>query len=149
MVQYQCPRCGRHFTTDQQMSPVRCPFCGNVFNVAFTQQTPPQFGQQYAYGGPQPMPTSDIGVFDVGPSGKSRGVAGLLAILLGPLGVHYFYIGKHVGGLVCLLVSIGSCGILAPIVSILTLVQGIMMFAMRSDEFERKFVNTTSAMPMF
>lgn len=99
------------------------------------------------------MPVGDIGVFDVGPSGKSRGVAGLLAILLGPLGVHYFYLGKPVGGLVCLLVSlIGSimtCGLAAGVVLLFTLVQGIMMMSMRSDEFEQKYVYSTSSMPLF
>lgn len=41
---------------------------------------------------PPPYPDS---VFSPGPSGKSRGVAALLAIFLGSLGIQYFYLGKN------------------------------------------------------
>ena len=144
MVQYQCPQCGRQFTTDQPVPSVRCPYCGNEFNVAFSQQTPPPFGPQRAYGGPS-MPVSDIGVFDVGSSGKSRGVAGLLAILLGFLGAHYFYLDKIAGGFLCILLCCVTCGVW----SVVVLIQGIMMMAMRSDEFEQKYVYSSSTMPLF
>lgn len=144
MINYQCPRCGRQFTTTQPVANVRCPYCGNEFNVAFGQQTPPQFGPQYAYGG-QPYQRTDIGVFDAGPSGKSRGVAGLLAILLGAFGVHYFYVGKTVGGFLCLLLSIVTCGLW----EIIAIIQGIIMMTMRSEEFEQKYVYSQSTMPLF
>ena len=36
-------------------------------------------------------PQSD-NVFTAGPSGKSRGVAALLAIFIGSLGIQYFYL---------------------------------------------------------
>ena len=52
-------------------------------------------------------------------------------------------------GNVFLLVSILSCGILATVVAIVALVQGIMMMTMRSDEFERKYIYSTSTMPLF
>ena len=87
----------------------------------------------------------DIGIFDAGPSGKSRGVAGLLAILIGTLGIHYFYIGKVGGGLICILLSIVTCGLWG----VVTLIQGIMMLTMKSEEFERKYVNSTSTLPLF
>lgn len=165
MVQYQCPKCHSQFTTAEQVNTVRCPYCGNEFQVITGQpgQQPPQFGQQQygqqpQYGQPQygqqpqygpqmaygPQP-ADIGVFDAGPSGKSRGVAGLLAILLGYLGVHYFYLGKTGGGFLCILLSCVTCGCW----SILTLIQGILMMTMKSDDFERKYVYSTSTMPLF
>ena len=143
MIQYQCPQCGRQFSTDQPVSSVRCPYCGNEFNVAFSQQTPPQYGPQHAFGSSSTV--GDIGLFDVGPSGKSRGVAGLLAILLGYLGVHYFYVGKTTGGFLCILLCLVTCGVW----SVITLIQGIMMMAMRSGEFEQKYVYSTSTMPLF
>lgn len=146
MVQFNCPQCHRAFAAPEQASSVRCPYCGATIEVQPIQHQPtqqPPYGQpQYAYG--QPTGT-DIGVFDSGPSGKSRGVAGLLAILLGGLGVHYFYCGKAGGGLLCILLTICTCGVW----SILTLIQGIMMMTMRSDEFERKYVYSTSTMPLF
>ncbi len=90
-------------------------------------------------------PVTDIGVFDVGPSGKSRGVAGLLAILLGGLGIHYFYCGKVGGGFICILLTIVTCGIW----TILTLIQGIMMMCMKHEEFERKYVINPATFPLF
>lgn len=42
----------------------------------------------------QQCPPQSNDVFSPGPSGKSRGVAALLAIFLGSLGIQYFYRGK-------------------------------------------------------
>lgn len=90
-----------------------------------------------------------IGPFDIGPSGKSRGIAGLLAIFLGALGVHYFYIGKTVPGIVFLLLTLLSCGALGLICEIISFIQGILMIIMTQDDFERKYMNTTSSFPLF
>lgn len=142
MEQLNCPKCHNSYTAPEGVTSVRCPYCGCVQQVA--QQGQPPIGQpQYAYG--NPMHTSDIGVFDVGPSGKCRGVAGLLAILLGGLGIHYFYCGKVGGGFICILLTLVSCGIW----SVISLIQGIMMLCMRSDEFERKYVYSSSTFPVF
>ena len=101
-----------------------------------------QYGQQqYAYGNQR----QEVGVFDSGPSGKSRGVAGLLAILLGTLGIHYFYIGKTGGGFICLLLSFVTCGFWG----ILTLIQGILMMTMNQQDFEMKYVNNNKTFPLF
>ena len=149
MTQYNCPQCHRDFTAPDNVQSVRCPYCGNVQAAQpqqpYGQQQQQPYGPQYAYGNGQMPPTTDIGVFDSGPSGKSRGVAGLLAILIGTLGIHYFYCGKTGGGFICILLSIISCGIWG----IITLIQGIMMMCMRSDEFERKYVYSTSTFPLF
>ena len=91
------------------------------------------------------MPVGEIGVFDSGHSGKSRGIAGILAILLGTLGIHYFYLGKTSGGLICILLSLVTCGIWG----IITLIQGIIMMTMKQDDFERKYVNTDKTLPLF
>ncbi len=106
---------------------------------------PPPYGYgpqpQYSYNPQNHAP----GVFDEGPSGKSRGLAGLFAILLGGLGVHYFYINKPTGGVICILLTIVTCGIW----SVVSLIQGILMMTMRQEEFERKYVNTPSSFPLF
>ena len=109
------------------------------------QQPQPAY-QQPAYQQPayQQQPQQP-GVFDNGPSGKSRGVAGLLAILLNGLGVHYFYLNKVGGGLVCILLSLITCGIWC----IVPFIQGIIMLTMNQEDFERKYVNTQSFMPLF
>lgn len=142
MVQYQCPRCGQLFNLPQPVNMAHCPYCGQEFQPVAPSAVPPQNPQpQYGYG---PMP-QEPGVFDSGPSGKSRGVAGLLAILLGGFGAHYFYLGKIGGGFICLLLCLVTCGLW----SILTLVQGIVMMTMKQNDFEQKFVYSQSTFPLF
>lgn len=72
-------------------------------------------------------------------------MAGLLAILLGGLGVHYFYLNKVGGGIICLILTLISCGIW----SIISFVQGILMLTMKQADFERKYVDTSSTFPLF
>lgn len=81
-------------------------------------------------------------------TGKSRGVAALLAILLGTLGIHYFYCGKTGAGIGFLLVSLLSCGILGTVTAILALISGIKMFCMSNEQFDQTYVLTTSSMPI-
>lgn len=58
---------------------------------------------------------------------KSKVVAGILGILLGSLGIHNFYLGKTKIGLIQLLVSVISFGILAPFMAIWGLIEGILI----------------------
>lgn len=132
---YICPRCGAQFQTATPINQVHCPNCGAVFTPAAT----PQGSQRQSYGWQQP-PLQSQDLFTPGRSGKSRGVAGLLAILLGTLGVHYFYLGKIAMGIVFLLVTLCSCYILGAVTAIISIIQGIMMLTMSQDEFERRFV---------
>ncbi|MBR1593667.1 MAG: TM2 domain-containing protein [Alloprevotella sp.] len=163
MIQYRCPKCGQDVFVTEPVSTAHCNACGTDFAVAAPSQPAQQpygqqnaFGyqqypyggqQQYAYGSPlngQGQPV-ECGLFDSGPSGKTRGICGLFAILLGSFGVHYFYLGKVGGGIVCILLCFISCGIW----HILNLIQGIMMLTMSQAEFERKYVYTNSFMPLF
>lgn len=158
---YKCPNCGNNVTTEQQVTNITCPYCGNSYNTNANQQ-PPQFGgaqqQQQQYGYQQPYQQPQYGyqqpyrsndVFAEGPSGKSRGIAALLAIFLGALGIHYFYLGKSTPGIVFLVASLITCGILATITGIISLIQGIMMFCMSQEEFENKYVNPANSFPLF
>lgn len=79
------------------------------------------------------------------PEGKSRGVAGLLAILLGSLGIHYFYLGKTTAGILTILLSLVTCGIFAT----LMFIQGILLFCMNNEDFRRKYVLSPSSFPLF
>lgn len=142
MIQHQCPSCHRAFTTEQASVNVKCPYCGTEFSPAYNQGYQQGFQQGYnsASGGT---------VFDCGPSGRSRGVAALLAIFLGALGIHYFYLGKNTAGIVFLLISIFSCGILAAVTSVLALVQGIIMLTLTQEQFEQKYVYCPQSIPLF
>ena len=156
MYIHQCPQCGKQFSTQEKAMRVKCPYCGAETDAIYNEQMPPQMNQQQQqqqYGYQQPQyayqPQSSGNIFDEGPSGKSRGLAGLLAILLGTLGIHYFYLGKTTGGIVFLLVAILSCGFLAAVTAIVSLIQGIMMFTSTQEEFERKWVTCPTDFPLF
>lgn len=79
-----------------------------------------------------------------GVSGKRIG-AGVLAILLGSLGIQYFYINKIGGGFLTILLSFVTCGLW----SVLMLVQGILMLTMTDQEFDRKFIHSKNLLPLF
>lgn len=59
---------------------------------------------------------------------KSRLVAGLLGIFVGTLGIHNFYLGYKTRGLWQLLLTLCTCGFLAPAIGIWALVEAILIF---------------------
>ena len=131
MIDYKCPVCGDVTSSSSDLYKVRCANCGNEYMPG--NQVPPSFRR---------------GVFDDGPSGKSRGVAALLAFFLGCFGVHYFYLGKNTAGVIFLLVSFLSCGILATVIEILSIISGVLMLTASEEDFEEKYVNSTSTIPL-
>lgn len=78
-------------------------------------------------------------------TGKDRLLTGLLAIFLGTLGIHYFYIGKNTAGVICILLCLCTCGIW----SVITFIQGIVILTLSDDEFDDKFVNNDKKFPIF
>ena len=85
MYIHNCPECGKQYSTQDRVNRVKCPYCGAETNVSYADQ-----GQQFSG---QPFSSIDS-VFSNGPSGKSRGVAAILALFFGAIGLHYFYMGK-------------------------------------------------------
>ena len=79
------------------------------------------------------------------PPAKSKIVAGILAIFLGFLGVQYFYIGKTVGGIISIVLTLVTCGLW----EIIPFIQGILMLVMSDDEFNRKYLYAQSQFPLF
>ncbi len=65
---------------------------------------------------------------------SKRVVAGVLAILLGYLGVHKFYLGYKKEGIIQLVVGLITCGAS----SIVSIIEGVI-YLMKSDE---EFVET-------
>ncbi|MGA1873615.1 MAG: TM2 domain-containing protein [Thermoplasmatota archaeon] len=65
---------------------------------------------------------------------KSRVVYGILAILLGGLGIHKFYIGNVAHGIFYILLSCVGIG------GILGLVSGIMALIKSDEEFHQRYV---------
>ncbi|RTY90842.1 TM2 domain-containing protein [Flavobacterium sp. GT3R68] len=58
--------------------------------------------------------------------------AGLLAILLGPFGIHKFLLGYTQEGIIWLVISVFTCGI---VTSILGLIEGIIYLTKSDQEF--------------
>jgi TM2 domain-containing membrane protein YozV len=69
------------------------------------------------------------------PSGK-RMVAGILAILLGGLGAHKFYLGYTTTGVIQLIVSVCTAGI----GHIIGVIEGIIYLTKSDEEFDRTYV---------
>lgn len=124
--------------------------CDQGFNQGCNQGYNQNYNQGYNQGGnPNFNSWYCNDAFSTSPvTGKSRGVAALLAILLGTLGIHYFYCGKTGAGIGFLLVSLLSCGILGAVTAILALISGIKMFCMTNEQFDQTYVLTTSSMPI-
>ena len=147
MYIHNCPECGKQYSTQEKVNRVKCPYCGAETNVSYSDQEP-NFQEQWRQFGNQASNALDS-VFNNGPSGKSRGIAGLLAILMGWCGLQYFYIGKTSAGVLFLLIALLSCGILGTVTFIVSVIQGVLFFTVTQQEFEQKWVYSPSSFPIF
>ena len=94
--------------------------------------------------GYQPMQSVNPGaITDWKAMGADKKVlAGILAIVVGALGVHKFVLGYTTEGVIMLLVSVLSCGMLAVIPSIIGIVEGIMYLTKSDEEFVRTYIQS-------
>ena len=75
------------------------------------------------------------------PAGADKKIAaGVCGILLGALGVHKFILGYTKEGVIMLLVSMLTVGILAPVMGIIGLIEGIIYLTKSDEEFVRVYV---------
>ena len=147
MYIHNCPECGKQYSTQEKVNRVKCPYCGAETNVSYSDQQP-SFQEQLHQFGNEASNALDS-VFNNGPSGKSRGIAGLLALLMGALGLHYFYIGKTNAGILFLLVSLLSCGVLGTVTWVISVIQAVLFFTSTQQEFEQRWVYSPSNIPLF
>ena len=157
----QCPNCNKVNPDNAKI----CCYCGTSIDYTQTeydsschngynqqQQTFDQQYQTYQHNQTTYNPNFNAeeyycrnNAFDIDQLGKSRGIAALLAIFLGGLGVHYFYMGKIIGGLITIALSAITCGAW----SILNFVQGIVLLCSDNYYFDRKFIFSSSTFPLF
>ena len=93
----------------------------------------------------QYCPSCGAPVINVSRPRKDKIAAGLLAIFLGSLGIHYFYIGKTTAGIISLVLGLCTCGIWG----IVMLVQGIIILTLTDQDFQAKYVDTPKSFPLF
>lgn len=134
-----CPYCGAPI----EVTAPECQYCGAKIPVTPPQTPPPQYAppqQQYAppqyapppygYAPPQYGPPP----YDPRMNPKSKVAAGLLAIFLGWIGVHKFYLGRVGAGIAYLLFFWTG------IPAIIGLVEGIIYLASSDEDFYYKYV---------
>ncbi|MFI3227505.1 MAG: TM2 domain-containing protein [Clostridia bacterium] len=130
-----CSECG----TPVEKPSNRCDACGSILPEGATHclncdrkidgapSTPVVIANEGSYQSEQTnynstaytsTPISDIG-------DKSKVTAGVLAFIIGTLGVHSFYLGFTSKGILQLALTLLSCGLFAPIVAVWALIDGI------------------------
>lgn len=111
-----------------------------------------RMGSSYCDDDDDEIETIDAENFDfrtINGLGVSKEVAGGLALCLGGLGAHYFYCRKYTAGLIFLAISILSCGFLAIIPIVISIIQGIMILTKDIDYLLITFVNNDKKLPLF
>jgi TM2 domain-containing membrane protein YozV len=70
---------------------------------------------------------------------SKRVITGIMGIVLGALGIHKFILGYNTEGLIMLLASILSCGILAGLASLIGIIEGIIYLTKSDEEFINEY----------
>ncbi len=140
MAEYTCPQCGAPLAPNA----TECKYCGEpvapaqpaqpVQPVRPVQPVQPVQPIQQPYQQPYQQPVYPQPVNGINPAWplKSKLVAGLLAIFLGGLGIHKFYLGKVGAGIVYLL----FCWTYIP--AIVGFIEGIVYLASNDYIFQTK-----------
>ena len=71
---------------------------------------------------------------------KDKAVAGLLAIFLGALGIHEFYLGNNTSAIIRLAITVLTCGWGGAILGVISLIEGIIYLTKSDEEFQAIYV---------
>jgi TM2 domain-containing membrane protein YozV len=152
-----CTRCGANNLDTNQV----CTSCGSTLPLRGKTGQSPQSGSvpppsyhqpsgqqqpQSPYPGYQGYPQPNYGGSAMTSQnwqalGADKKVtAGVLAILIGSLGVHKFILGYKTEGLIMLLGTLLTCGIAAAVFGIIGLIEGILYLVKSDEEFVRTYI---------
>jgi len=135
-----CTNCGKEVNAQA----VACPDCG----------VPPRLEKKYCPNCASPTQANQAMCTKCGISlvrgsacagAKNKLTAGLLAILLGWLGLHKFYLGYTKEGVITLLLSLVlgvlTIGVVTGVIIIISIIEGITYFTKSDEEFDRIYVH--------
>lgn len=122
----QCPKCGQVTHLDAAY----CQKCGHVFSTSFPPAPPQQTQAFYAPVAPGALQQAS----------SKKVAAGIFGLLLGSLGIHKFILGYTTAGLVMLLGSILTCGLVAPVFGLIGIIEGIVYLTKSDQEFHNRYI---------
>jgi len=92
-----------------------------------------------------PFATARRFPFVSNPTSEKKILAGVLGIVLGPLGIHKFVLGYTEAGIIMLLVSIVAfpftCGMSYAVMQVIGLVEGILYLTKSDEEFKARYLD--------
>jgi len=121
-----CPQC----QTANDVNAFACIRCGHQFGSPYAPTSQPGMP---GYGAYQPVPMDS----------SKKTSAGICGILLGGLGIHKFILGYNKAGIIMLCVSLLSCGLLAPVMSVIGFIEGIIYLSKSDMEFYQTYIVST------
>ena len=112
--------------------------------ASYGTYTPPRHTETHPFGQPDRLFGWFDGTFTPDAAAPARGktAAGLLALFLGILGIHKFYLGQWGAGLLYLLATLFFCSYAVWIVGLLflaSLAEMILLLSMPPEEFQNKY----------
>lgn len=128
-----CTNCG--FPTSKMKFLIKCPECSDSISNQSTSCTNcgfPIANIAPFKAAPPPLPTNNYTTI-VHVNRKSKGVAALLALFLGGFGIHKFYLGQTLWGILYLL----FCWTFIP--AIISIFEVIILLFMNESKFNRRF----------
>ncbi|MCG2612216.1 TM2 domain-containing protein [Flavobacterium sp. SM15] len=70
------------------------------------------------------------------PQDNKKVSCGILAILLGPFGIHKFLLGYQTEGIITLVLSLVTCGI---VTSLIGIIEGVIYLCMSDNDFYQTY----------
>ncbi len=150
-----CPSCSANIKAPDAAAGkrVKCPKCTSTIEVPAAAPPPPVFDDftddapPVSAKGGAVQPYEKEGADDAAPPPpppadweSNRQTVGLLAILIGFLGIHKFVLGNNTPGLITLLVSLLTCGAGYPVMWAIGMVEGVRYLRMSDAEFYQKYI---------
>ena len=151
-----CPGCSANMKAPDAAAGkrVKCPKCTSTIEVPSAAPPPPAFDDftddptPVARGGAvQPFEREEADDAPAAPPPpppadwvSNRQTVGLLAILIGLLGIHKFVLGNNTAGIITILVSLLTCGVGYPVMMVIGMIEGVRYLRMSDAEFYQTYI---------